>query len=355
MLEFKSITIMDTIFEASMSKINPKIQIRKRAKKPLSYYCEGLLSGDRYILGECITIIESQQEKDRMLRQQLLSYAAKQPSATRRIAITGSPGAGKSTMVEALGVDLVHRGAKVAVLAIDPSSSQSSGSILGDKTRMENLTQLADVYVRPTPAGKTLGGTARTTRETMTLCEAAGFDTIVIETVGVGQSETEVAGLVDIMLLLLLPGAGDDVQGIKRGIMELADLLIVNKSDGDRLQMARDSVKSYRSAVSLLPTQHDGWQPRVLTASALEHRGIDTIMAGVDDFYTSLGSDYITHRRQRQDADWYQYQMERRIIDRILQVPKHATLVGQYYQAILSQDQDPFGAVEATLQEIFEQ
>jgi LAO/AO transport system kinase len=335
-----------------MSGINPRIKVRAKSSQSIDYYVDGLKRGDRYILSECITLVESTHSKDDQLRLDLLKYATQQKSASRRIAITGSPGAGKSTLIEALGSSFITAGDDVAVLAIDPSSSQSGGSILGDKTRMQALSQATGAYIRPTAAGKTLGGTARHTKEAMTLCEAAGFDTIIIETVGVGQSETEVAGIVDMMLVVLLPGAGDEVQGIKRGIMEMADLLIINKADGDRLSLAHDTMLAYRSALSLLPRRHDTWRPKAIKVSALHKEGLDKITAAVTTYYTTLGGEAIDRLRLEQDAKWYRYQVERIIIDRFLKDPTYAQIVNDCMTDIVQADIDAFTALDQTINQI---
>lgn len=326
--------------------------MRAKSSKSIDYYIKGLQRGDRYILGECITLVESTKAKDQSIRLALLQYACTLKSASRRIAITGSPGAGKSTLIEAIGNRFITSGERVAVLAIDPSSSQSSGSILGDKTRMQELSQSSGAFIRPTAAGKTLGGTARHTKEAMTLCEAAGFDTIIVETVGVGQSETEVAGIVDMMLVVLLPGAGDEVQGIKRGIMEMADLLIINKADGDRLSLAKDTMLAYRSALSLLPRRHKSWRPKTIQASALYKQGLDKITAAISEYYTALGSQAIHQQRLDQDAKWYRYQVERMIIDRFLKDPSYAQVVKNYKTQVAAAKIDAFSALDQTILKI---
>jgi len=238
---------------------------------------DALLSHDRTALSKGITLIESTQknhsEKAQLLVEKCLPYA----NTSIRIGITGVPGVGKSTFIEALGTLLIKQGHKVAVLAVDPSSSVSHGSILGDKTRMESLVQSEHVYIRPSPSGNSLGGVAQKTRESIVLCEAAGYDIIIIETVGVGQSETAVHSMVDFFLLLKLAGAGDELQGIKRGIIEMADAIVINKADGDNQKRAREAKNQFRKALHLYPLAENNWSPEVLTCSALENVGIEEI------------------------------------------------------------------------------
>lgn len=248
-------------------------------KKQLSLqeYAEGILSGNRVILSRAITLLESTRADHRELAEALLEYCLPYSGKALRIGITGSPGVGKSTFIEALGIHVINEQHRLAVLAIDPSSRISKGSILGDKTRMMELSAHPQAYIRPSPAGESLGGVAQQTRETILLCEAAGFDVIFVETVGVGQSETAVRSMVDFFLLLLLPGAGDELQGIKRGIVEMADLLAVNKADGDRVMLAKRSKAEYQNALHLFPVKSSGWNPKALLCSATEKQGIDQI------------------------------------------------------------------------------
>lgn len=250
-------------------------------------YAAGILRGDRVVLGRAITLVESSRADHRDLADEVLERCLPYTGNSFRLGITGPPGVGKSSFIEAFGSSLVKdHGKKLAVLAIDPSSQVSGGSILGDKTRMERLSTDPNAFIRPSPSGKALGGVANCTHETMLLCEAAGFDTVFIETVGVGQSETAVAGMVDFFLLLLLPGAGDELQGIKRGIVEMADLLVVNKADGDRMDLAKAARQDYAHALHLFPLKENGWQPKALTCSALTGAGLDQIWQLMLDFQT---------------------------------------------------------------------
>ncbi len=266
---------------------------------------EKLLKGDRRSLAKSITMIESSLESDRKDSQALLEKILPFSGKSIRIGITGVPGVGKSTFIENFGLYLIQKGHSVAVLAIDPSSPISGGSILGDKTRMENLSQNDKAFIRPTPSQGFLGGVAQKTRESVLLCEAAGFDYIIIETVGVGQSEYEVADMVDFFLVLLLPNSGDELQGIKKGILELADSIIVNKADGLSLSQATQTRAQYTSAMELM--RHDPeWKPRVLECSAIEKRNLDVIYEMILEYKVSTtNSGYFKTKRLEQNENWF--------------------------------------------------
>ncbi|MFN3916227.1 MAG: methylmalonyl Co-A mutase-associated GTPase MeaB [Flavobacteriales bacterium] len=274
----------------------------------------GLLKSDRVILGRAITLIESSRpdhrEKAHKLIKDILPYTKK----SIRIGITGVPGAGKSTFIESFGKWLVDKGHKVAVLAIDPSSTKNKGSILGDKTRMNELSMLQEVFIRPSPSRGTLGGVASHTKETILLCETAGYNYILVETVGVGQSETEVNQLVDFFLLLMLSGAGDELQGIKRGIMELADLLVVTKADGENEQKAKQAAAQYKNAMHLLPAHPGEWIPTALTCSSTEHKGIDKIYETINDYLNKTQiNGYFNFKRIEQDKWWLHETIKREL------------------------------------------
>ncbi len=270
-------------------------------------FISGILHNDRVLLSRAITLIESKKSDHQALASEIVDKCIPHSGSSLRIGVTGSPGVGKSTFIEAFGMYLINeQKKKIAVLAIDPSSQKSKGSILGDKTRMEELSSNSNAFIRPSPAGDSLGGVASKTRETMILCEAAGFDTIMIETVGVGQSEIAVHGMVDFFLLLLLPGAGDDLQGIKRGIMEMADLVAINKSDGDRIQLANSAKKDYARALHLFPPKESGWTPSTATCSALKRTGLEEIWKQISDFHMlAKSNNWFRENRKEQLKNWF--------------------------------------------------
>ena len=280
---------------------------------------ETIRSGQRRALAKGITLIESLRAEDRERAQDLLGELLPYTGNSVRIGITGVPGVGKSTFIEAFGLHLLEQGKRVAVLAVDPSSPLAGGSILGDKTRMEVLSRADNAFIRPSPAGSTLGGVAQRTRETMLLCEAAGFDVILVETVGVGQSEHQVAGMVDFFMLLMLPGGGDELQGIKKGILELADALIINKADGESLGLAKQAKQHYQNAMHLL--RHEGdWTPQVKTCSALKNEGIAEVWDMVLEFWRmSDAAGELQQAREAQRLAWL-----RQLIQEGLQARFHA-------------------------------
>lgn len=276
-------------------------------KKALStaVYFEGITSGNRSVLSRAITLIESTKREHRNQAEELIQQCIPLSGKSIRIGITGVPGVGKSTFIESFGKHVIENGKKLAVLAIDPSSQKSGGSILGDKTRMEELSSNPGAYIRPSPSAGSLGGVARATRETMILFEAAGYDTILVETVGVGQSETTVHSMVDCFLLLLLAGAGDELQGIKRGIMEMADILAINKADGDNLNPAKRAAAQVKNAIHLFPPTESGWIPEVKTCSALQNENIDEIWNSIVSFQNNtINSGYFDHNRKQQSVYW---------------------------------------------------
>lgn len=270
----------------------------------------GLRGGQRRALARAITLIESSRADHQAQAEQLLEQLLPYTGRSIRLGISGVPGVGKSTFIEAFGLHAIGQGHRLAVLSVDPSSALSGGSILGDKTRMEYLSRHPAAYIRPSPAGRTLGGVARRTREAMLLCEAAGFDVIIVETVGVGQSETAVAEMTDMFLLLLLPGGGDDLQGIKRGIMELADLILVNKADGDLLPAARRAAADYSHALRMMQPRSKFWRPTVKLCSALEQQGISEAWQSVIDYRDTLdAAGEFSRQRQTQAKSWLQQEL----------------------------------------------
>lgn len=280
---------------------------------------EGVLSGDRGALSRAITLAESTRPEDSAQAQALIADLLPKTGGALRVGLTGVPGAGKSTAIEALGLWLVERGKKVAVLTIDPSSARTGGSILGDKTRMQKLSSSEDAYIRPSPSSGVLGGVARRTREALLLCEAAGYDVVLVESVGVGQSEAEMADLVDTLCLLLVPGTGDELQGIKRGLMEVADVVVVNKADGDRVNAANRARGDFRQALHMLPPSTPGWETPVLTASALEGTGLAEIWDAIEGHRAVLEeSGLLEERRSRQREVWLDSMIEDAALEHFL-------------------------------------
>lgn len=290
---------------AQPSSINPDVikasAGRRRKIYSVDEYVEGILKGNRTILSQAITLVESSLPEHFDSAQHIVEKCLPYSAKSLRIGITGVPGSGKSTFIETFGLKIIEEGRKLAVLTIDPSSEQTGGSILGDKTRMEYLSVHPDAFIRPSPSAGTLGGVARKTRETIILCESAGFDTILVETVGVGQSETTVHSMVDFFLLLMLAGAGDELQGIKRGIMEMADLIAVTKADGANKNAAENTRVSFQNALHLFPRKASGWKPSVISCSALASTGIDELWSIIKDYFdfTTKNGYFEEHRRQQ--------------------------------------------------------
>ncbi len=274
----------------------------------------GLMKGDRALLAQAITCIESGREE---VANEIVRLCLPATGSSVRMGITGVPGVGKSTFIDTFGMALLEAGKKVAVLAVDPSSPISKGSILGDKTRMDRLAADSRAFIRPSPSSETLGGVARKTRETILLCEAAGYDTILVETVGVGQSETAVHAMTDFFVLLMLAGAGDQLQGIKRGIMEMCDAMIITKADGGNMAAATRAKSEYASALHLFPAREDGWFPPVLTTSALEQKGIDEVVLLLDNYAVWMQErGLMNERRKRQNLSWLHEELRAKIVER---------------------------------------
>lgn len=287
---------------------------------------DAIRAGDRRSLARAITLAESTRPDHREEAVALLDELLPSTGGSVRVGISGAPGAGKSTFIEALGLHLIDRGHRLAVLAVDPSSTRSGGSILGDKTRMEMLSRRSEAFIRPSPSGGTLGGVARRTREALLLCEAAGHDVVLVETVGVGQSEVAVAGMVDGFVLLLSPGAGDDLQGVKRGIIELADIVVVNKADGDLAGAAERTAADYANALHLLRSRTEGWEVRVERASALLGEGIDRVWAAIEAHSAMLtATGVLGARRADQARDWMWSEVNDGLLDALASDPAVAT------------------------------
>jgi len=298
--DFKSALFVQEGIEQP-AQINPHFSKKKRKELSIDNYVEGILQGNRTILSRAITLIESVNPEHFVKAQAIIERVLPYSGNSLRIGITGVPGVGKSTFIEAFGKYITGLGNKLAVLAIDPSSERTKGSILGDKTRMEELSTDENAFIRPSPSGQTLGGVARKTRETIILCEAAGFNVILVETVGVGQSETVVKTMVDFFLLLMLAGAGDELQGIKRGIMEMADSIVINKADGDNVKYATMAQAQHQSAIKLFPPQENGWKVPVKTCSAIEKRNIDKIWLMIKDYERkNIENGFFEEQREQQ-------------------------------------------------------
>ncbi|MBI5121687.1 MAG: methylmalonyl Co-A mutase-associated GTPase MeaB [Rhodospirillales bacterium] len=318
-------------------------------KTDIAHLAERVRSGERRALARAITLVEStradHQNDARDLLERLLPFTGQ----AVRLGITGVPGAGKSTFIEAFGLYLVGLGHKVAVLAVDPSSPRSGGSILGDKTRMEDLSRHPQSFIRPSPSGGSLGGVARRTREAMLVSEAAGFDVVIVETVGVGQSETAVSRMVDMFLLLLVPGGGDELQGIKKGVVELAEALLVNKADGDLASAAERTRRDYANALHLLVPAHDGWAPPVLKVSALEGSGMDQIWSMIGQFRQTLGPDNLARKRALQAKDWMWQAIEDGLKERFHAHPAIAGHLKALEDKVLAGQASPTAAAQELL------
>ena len=296
-----------------------------RAGLGIADYVEGVKAGDRSILARAITLVESTKAEHRALAQTVLQDLLPATGQAIRLGITGVPGVGKSTTIDQLGINLIEAGKKVAVLAVDPTSKRTGGSILGDKTRMTRLAQSANAFIRPSPTSGTLGGVARKTRETMALAEAAGFDVIIVETVGVGQSETTVADMVDFFLVLLLAGGGDDLQGIKKGIIEIADMIAINKADGDNVARAEAAAAEYRAALSILTPQSATWRPPVVTISGRTNLGLDTLWAQIEEHrQKTTATGEFAERRRTQALSWMHDMLEDRLMEALRSNPRVA-------------------------------
>jgi LAO/AO transport system kinase len=279
--------------------------VSRRNRLSVQEYIQGVLNGDKVVLSRAITLVESNLESDQLLAQEVMEEILPFSGKSLRIGITGVPGVGKSTFIESFGHVVVEKGYRLAVLAIDPSSQKTGGSILGDKTRMEILSTDSRAFIRPSPSGITLGGVSARTREAMLLCEAAGFEVVFIETVGVGQSETIVKGMVDFFLLLMLAGAGDELQGIKKGIMEICDALIIHKADGDNVPHAQRAKREYANALHLFPSREDGWIPEVQLCSSTEKFGLEEIWTMIKKFeHHQKSKGYFFSNRELQRKNW---------------------------------------------------
>jgi len=330
--------------------INKNFKRKKRKKLKAADYVEGILAGNRVLLSQAITLIESTHPKHQVLAQKIIEACLPHSGKSFRLGLTGTPGVGKSTFIESFGLKMIEKGHQLAVLAIDPTSQMTRGSILGDKTRMETLSVHPQAFIRPSPAGDSLGGVARATRESVILCEAAGFDFIVIETVGVGQSETAVHSMVDFFLLLLLPNAGDELQGIKRGVMEMADLIIINKADGEALRAAKLAKKQCKNGLHLFPPKESGWIATAETCSGLHQTGLDIILGHLESFerQTKIKGYFEQHRKQ-QAKYWLEESIGQALKNRFYQEPAIQEQFHQIEQQVIEGVLSPFKAAQALL------
>ncbi len=328
--------------------VNPylKKRIQRKSYTP-SEFVEGILKGNITILSQAVTLVESSRYEHQQIAQEVIEKCLPHSGQSIRIGITGVPGAGKSTSIDAFGMHLVREGRKLAVLAIDPSSERSRGSILGDKTRMESLSKEKNAFIRPSPSAGSLGGVARKTRETIVLCEAAGFDTVFVETVGVGQSETAVHSMVDFFLLIQLAGTGDELQGIKRGIMEMADGIIINKADGDNIEKANLAAAQFRNALHLFPPTESGWIPKVLTYSGYYNIGIKEIWDMVGEYIRfTKESGYFDYKRTEQSKYWMYESINDTLRDTFYHNPAVEKMLGFTEKQVLRNEISSFVAAK---------
>lgn len=316
-------------------------------------YVEGILKGDRTLLSRAITLVESTRPEHQERASEIIDAILPHTGNSLRIGITGVPGVGKSTFIEAIGEHVISQGNKLAVLAVDPSSEKSKGSILGDKTRMETLSHHPDAFIRPSPSCGSLGGVTRRTRESILLCEAAGFNVIFIETVGVGQSETIVSSMVDFFLLLMLAGAGDELQGIKRGIMEMADALVITKADGNNVQKAKLAKAEYQTALHLFPKAQSDWTTQVLTCSSLEKTGLDQVWQTIQDYQTKTKDNgYFETKRSDQNKKWLHESIKDILLDHFFKDSKIQKELSKKEKDVLSGKINPFKAAQELTQKI---
>ncbi|MDL2223305.1 methylmalonyl Co-A mutase-associated GTPase MeaB [Bacteroidales bacterium OttesenSCG-928-M11] len=352
--KYKGLAVNEGV--SSPPLVNP---YQKERKKRQSYtpseYVENILKGNITVLSQAVTLVESQKNEHQAIAQEIIEKCLPYSGNSVRIGITGVPGAGKSTSIDAFGMHLIHElGKKLAVLAIDPSSERSKGSILGDKTRMEDISREANAFIRPSPSAGSLGGVARKTRETIILCEAAGFDTVFVETVGVGQSETAVHSMVDFFLLIQLAGTGDELQGIKRGIMEMADGIIVNKSDGNNIDKAKLAASQYRNALHLFPLPPSGWTPKVLTYSGYYKLGIKEIWDMVYEYVNfTKENGYFDYRRHSQSKYWMYESINEQLRNHFYHSPEIEKELRIKEQQVLSSEISSFAAAKQLLDKYF--
>jgi LAO/AO transport system kinase len=346
---YKGLTVNQGV--ESAPTVNPYLRPKRKSRKfTAAEYVEGILRGNISVLGQAVTLVESSLQEHQSMAQEVIEKCLPYAGKSTRLGITGVPGAGKSTFIEALGMHLVRTGHKLAVLAIDPSSERSKGSILGDKTRMEELSVASNAFIRPSPSAGSLGGVARKTRESIVLCEAAGFDTIFVETVGVGQSETAVHSMVDFFLLIQLAGTGDELQGIKRGIMEMADGIAINKCDGNNVEKAKVARTQFENALHLFPAHESGWVPRVVTCSAVEYSGITDVWKMVEDYIEfTKGNEYFEFKRNSQSKYWMYESINEHLKNHFYQNPEIKKQLELFERKVISNELSSFIAAKELL------
>jgi LAO/AO transport system kinase len=344
------------VVKATVSQSNETQNSKKRNELSVDDFVNGVVNNDRVILARAITLIESQSEEHRQKAAEILEKLLPYTGKSIRIGITRVPGAGKSTLIETFGLYLIKQGHKLAVLTIDPSSALSKGSILGDKTRMEKLSGEENCFIRPSPSGGTLGGVARKTRETISACEAAGYDVILIETVGVGQSEITVRSMVDFFLLVLIAGAGDELQGIKKGVIELADMIAINKADGDNKQKAELAKAEYENALHYLQPATEGWRTKTVTCSALTGEGIPDIWNHIQEFIRIMNkSGEFDKRRSEQNLEWMFTLLEESIKQKFYSHPKVRSSLQSLREKVKEGELLPTKAAEELLKIFYEE
>ena len=334
--------------------VNPYFKKRKKRQLTTDEYVEGILQGNITILSQAITLVESSNPEHYEQAQQIIERCLPYAGKSVRIGITGVPGAGKSTFIEAIGNMVTSLKHKLAVLAIDPSSERSGGSILGDKTRMETICNNPNVFIRPSPSAGSLGGVGRKTRETVVLCEAAGFDVTFVETVGVGQSETAVHSMVDLFMLLQISGAGDELQGIKRGIMEMADLMVITKADGENIHKAELAKTQFQGALRLFPMPESGWRPKVYTCSSLAGTGLEEVWKGVEEYLDhTQANGYFQHNRNRQNKYWMYESINEALKQSFYLDPEIEELIPKFEEEVLGNRISSFIAAHQLLDKYF--
>lgn len=353
--EFHNLKVNKGIQEQPI--VNPYLSDFKKFKRKtysVSEYVEGILKGNVALLSQAVTLVESSRIEHRSIAQEVIEKCIPYSGKSIRIGITGVPGAGKSTSIDTFGIHLIKENHKLAVLAIDPSSEISKGSILGDKTRMERLSIEKNAFIRPSPTAGSLGGVARKTRETIILCEAAGFDRIIIETVGVGQSETAVHSMVDFFLLIQLPGTGDELQGIKRGIMEMADGIAINKADGNNIEKAKLAQNQFQNALHLFPPTESGWKPEVLLYSGYFETGISEVLKMINNYILFVvNNGYFQHKRNEQLKYWMYETIDEKLKSNFYNNSDIQKQLRECENEVLNSNMSPFGAANKILNTYF--